>query len=101
MNIKITNLDTNVNNEDLRKLFSAYGDVQSAEIAIDAFTDLSRGFGFVEMNDEAAKSAIAGLDKSEMNGQIIHVEETQPKTVHKGSYKVGDGAMKLYKFRKN
>jgi RNA recognition motif-containing protein len=102
MNIHVSNLDAVLTNDDLRSLFSAHGEVASAEIAIDAFTDKPRGFGYVEMTDDAqAKAAIAALDQKEVNGRSISVKETEPKQVRRGSYKVGDGSVNVYRFRKN
>jgi RNA recognition motif-containing protein len=102
MNIKVSNLSTQMNNEELRNLFTSFGQVQSAEIAMDAFTDRSRGFGYVEMeNDDQAKSAISSLNNKEFNGTVLSVEQTEPKVIRRGSYKVGNGAIQAYKFRKN
>ena len=102
MNIYISNLDTQLRNDDLKNMFASYGEVQSAEIAIDAFTDKSRGFGYVEMADEAqASAAISALNKTEVSGRVISVEQAAPKEVRNGSYKVGSGAVNVYRFRKN
>jgi RNA recognition motif-containing protein len=102
MNIYISNLDSQFKDEDLKILFSSYGEVESAEIAKDVFTDQSRGFGYVEMpNEEEAQKAITGIDKSEVKGLTVNVQEAQPKVVHKGSYKVGSGAVNVYRFKKN
>ena len=102
MNIYVTNLGTQIKNEDLRSLFAAYGEVETAEISMDAFTDLSRGFGYVEMPDETqALAAIAALNGTEQNGRVITVKEAEIKDVRKGSYKVGNGAINVYRFRKN
>lgn len=102
MNIRITNLDTQLRDNDLRNLFSAYGDVESAEVAMDAFTDLSRGFGFVEMpQEDQARAAIEGLQGKELSGRVITVQEAEPREVRKGSYKVGNGAVNAYRFKKN
>jgi RNA recognition motif-containing protein len=102
MNIYISNLDTNLKSEDLRALFSKYGEVKSVEIAMDAFTDKSRGFGHLEMpHDEEAREAISELHHSELSNRTISVQVAEPKEVHKGSYKVGDGAVNVYKFKKN
>lgn len=102
MNIIISNLDAQLKNEDLRTLFSAYGEVDTAEIAIDAFTDRPRGFAYVEMpNDEEARAAIAALNGSEFAGQVITVKEAEPREIRKGSYKVGSGAVNVYRFKKN
>ena len=49
MNIYVSNLSFNVQDDDLRGFFEGYGEVASAKIIIDKFTNKSRGFGFVEM----------------------------------------------------
>lgn len=102
MNIIISNLDAQLKNEDLRTLFSVYGEVDTAEIAIDAFTDRPRGFAYVEMpQNEEARAAIAALNGSELAGQVITVKEAEPREIRKGSYKVGNGAVNVYRFKKN
>jgi RNA recognition motif-containing protein len=58
MKIYIENLDGTIGNEQLREIFSSYGEVRNAEIVKDLFTDVSRGFGYVEMEDDAAEKAI-------------------------------------------
>jgi RNA recognition motif-containing protein len=101
MNIQISNLNTGLDNEGLKKLFIPYGIVKSAQIVKDVFTDTSRGFGFVEMeNDTAAQSAINGLHNTVVEELTISVEESKPKTIHRGSYKVGNGPIEVYRFKK-
>jgi RNA recognition motif-containing protein len=102
MNIYISNLPGIVTDKDLSELFSAYGEVQSSEIVLDGFTGLSRGFGFVEMADEeSGKRAVEALNNSSFNNRVISVMVAAPKQVHKGSYKVGNGAVEAFRFRKN
>ena len=102
MNIYISNLSSAIGNEELEKLFSTFGTVASAEISKDVFTGQSRGFGHVEMPDEdAAHHAIAALNNTLLEGLTVSVQEAKVKEVHKGSYKVGNGAVNVYKFRKN
>jgi len=80
MNIYIANLSFDLKDEDLKELFTAYGEVSSAKIIMDKTTDRSRGFGFVEMPDEnGAKKAIAELDGSAISGRPIKVNEAKPK----------------------
>ena len=80
MNIFISNLSFNVQDEDLKEFFAEYGEVTSAKIITDKLTGKSRGFGFVEMSDdEAAKKAIAELDNGTVDGRTIKVTEAQPK----------------------
>ena len=102
MNIYISNLSSAIGNEELKKLFAKYGEVKSAAIVDDVFTGESRGFGYVEMDDNtAAQKAIEELDKTELNALTISVKEAEIKNVQKGSYKVGNGAVDMYRFRKN
>ena len=80
MNIYVSNLSFNVQDEDLKEFFTEYGEVTSAKVITDKFTGKSRGFGFVEMSDdEAAKKAIAELDQATVEGRSIRVMEAKPK----------------------
>src|SRR6478609_878066 len=80
MNIYVSNLSFSVQDEDLREFFAEYGEVSSAKVITDKFTNKSRGFGFVEMSDdEAAKKAIAELDQATVEGRAIRVMEAKPK----------------------
>ena len=80
MNIYVSNLGFNVQDEDLRGFFTPYGEVISAKIITDRETGRSRGFGFVEMSDDAAaKKAIAELDGGDVEGRAIKVMEAKPK----------------------
>jgi RNA recognition motif-containing protein len=80
MNIYVSNLSFNVQDEDLREFFTPYGEVTSAKVISDKFTGKSRGFGFVEMpDDEAAKKAIAELDNASVESRNIKVMEAKPK----------------------
>ena len=80
MNIYVSNLSFNVQDEDLRQFFAPYGEVTSAKIISDKFTGQSRGFGFVEMSDDtAAKKAIAELDQATVEGRTVKVMEAKPK----------------------
>jgi RNA recognition motif-containing protein len=80
MNIYVSNLSFNVQDEDLREFFTEYGEVSSAKVITDKFTGKSRGFGFVEMpDDEAAQKAIAELDQASVENRTIRVMEAKPK----------------------
>jgi RNA recognition motif-containing protein len=80
MNIYVSNLSFNIQDEDLRGFFTPYGEVTSAKIISDKLTGKSRGFGFVEMPDDAAaKKAIAELDNGSVDGRNIRVTEARPK----------------------
>ena len=80
MNIYVSNLSFNVQDEDLKDFFTEYGEVTSAKVITDKFTGKSRGFGFVEMADEAAsKKAIAELDGATVENRAISVSVAKPK----------------------
>ena len=79
MNIYVSNLSFNIQDEDLKGFFTSYGEVTSAKIIMDKMTNQSRGFGFVEMEDDAARKAISDLDGSEIDGRTIKVMEARPK----------------------
>lgn len=75
------NLSFSTNDAALRALFENYGTVAAATVITDANTGRSRGFGFVEMNnDEEAAKAIAALNGSDLEGRAINVNEARPKT---------------------
>lgn len=90
MNIYIANLDSGIDAEELKGLFTPYGEVRSAEVVHDAFTGASRGFGYVEMDDAAARKAISELNQTVLHTLTLTVEEAPPSHEHKGSYKVGE-----------
>ena len=80
MNIYVGNLSYNTTDEDLRKAFSAYGDVQKSAVIIDRDTNRSKGFGFVEMGDSAAaQRAIKELNGKDMDGRALKVNESKPR----------------------
>ena len=80
MNIYVSNLSFNMQDEDLRQVFTEYGEVASAKVIMDKFTNQSRGFGFVEMPDnEAAQKAIAALNGASIQNKSIRVVEARPK----------------------
>lgn len=78
MNIYVSNLDFNVQEKDLQKLFEPFGEVTSSRIITDRDTGQSRGFGFVEMSStEDANKAVAALNNQELNGRAITVNEAR------------------------
>jgi RNA recognition motif-containing protein len=86
MNIYVSNLSFNIQDEDLREFFTTYGEVTSAKVIMDKTTNRSRGFGFVEMSDdEASKKAIAELDGSTVDNRMIRVSEAKPREDRGGS----------------
>jgi RNA recognition motif-containing protein len=81
MNIYVSNLSFNVHDEDLREFFAPFGEVTSAKVINDKTTGMSRGFGFVEMSDDAAaKNAINGLNGGSVDGRTVSVTEARPKS---------------------
>lgn len=85
MNIFVGNLSREVTEDDLRQAFEAYGKVQSAAVIKDKITRESRGFGFVEMPDNAeATAAIAGMNGSDLKGQNVNVNEARPREERSG-----------------
>lgn len=96
MNIYVGNISWNLKDQDLANLFASYGEVTSAKIVTDKFTNRSKGFGFVEMaEDAAAQAAIAALNGSEVDGRNIVVNESRPKPEGGGS---GGGGFKKRSF---
>jgi RNA recognition motif-containing protein len=80
MNIYVGNLSWSMTDDDLSNLFTQYGSVTSAKILKDKMNGRSKGFGFVEMEDEeAAKTAIANLNETEVQGRKLIVNESQPR----------------------
>ena len=81
MNIYVGNLSYNVTEEDLRQAFEAFGQVTSASIIKDKFSNQSKGFGFVEMPvKEEAQAAISGMNGKEMKGRTLNVNEARPRS---------------------
>ena len=80
MNIYVGNLSWSMTDDDLMNLFTEHGTVTSAKILKDKMNGRSKGFGFVEMeDDEAAKAAIAALNEIEVQGRKLIVNESQPR----------------------
>lgn len=81
MNIYVSNLNFSTTSESLQELFAEYGEVDSAKIITDRETGRSRGFGFVEMpNDADGQKAIDGLNGTDFEGKTITVNVARPKT---------------------
>lgn len=90
MNIYVGNLSWTMTDDDLSNLFSQYGSVSSAKILKDKVSGRSKGFGFVEMeDDEAARTAISNLNETEVMGRKLIVNESQPRP--EGEYKKRSG----------
>jgi RNA recognition motif-containing protein len=91
MNIYAGSLHFKMNEAELKELFEEYGEVTSAKIIFDKYSGKSKGFGFVEMPNEAeAKKAIEELNGSEIQGRKIIVNESIERTERRGNFRGGD-----------
>ncbi len=91
-NIFVGNLSFNTNEDELRQMFEAFGQVDRVSIMTDRDTGRSRGFGFVEMtSNEEGEKAIAGLNGSQIGGRTLNVNEARPKTERSGGGGGGGG----------
>ncbi|GAA4031869.1 MAG: RNA-binding protein [Flavobacterium sp.] len=80
MNIFVGSLPFSIDEADLRDSFEVYGTVNSVKIITDKFTGRSKGFGFVEMeNDAEAQKAIDELNGATVSGRTIVVNKSEPK----------------------
>lgn len=78
--IYVGNLPFSFQDADLGKLFAEFGEIKSAKIIMDRDTGRSKGFGFVEVDDDGvAANAIAGLNGKEISGRTLRVNEAQPR----------------------
>lgn len=94
-NIYVRNLTVNTSEQTLRTAFEAFGRVLSVKVVVDRDTDVPRGFAFVEMSSDAeAQAAIAGLNASTLDGQVIEVNEARPKEKGQGG---GDLEMRRHR----
>ncbi len=81
MNIYVSNLGYNVTDESLKAMFAPHGAVSSAKVIMDKVSGQSRGFGFVEMSDDAAaQKAMTELNGAMADGRAIKLSEARPKT---------------------
>jgi cold-inducible RNA-binding protein len=91
MKIYVGNLSFQTADADLNSLFSAYGTVTSAQVVTDRYTARSRGFGFVEMsNDAEAQAAIAALNGKDVDGRQLTVNEARPRAESGRPQRYGD-----------
>lgn len=80
MRIYIGNLNYRLRTEELKNVFTPYGEVVGAKIVRDKETNRSKGFGFIEMaNAEDGQKAIEGLNGYELNGRKMIVNEAKPR----------------------
>lgn len=78
MNIFVGNLPFSATEDQLREMFERFGEVQSIKLITDRETGRPRGFGFVEMENTGADAAIKELNKSELDGRELKVNQSQP-----------------------
>ena len=91
MNIFVARLDYSIDETGLREVFEEYGQVDSVKIIMDKFTGRSKGFGFIEMpNDAEAQTAINELNDVELNNRAIVVKKATPKTDNRSTYRQRD-----------
>lgn len=80
MNIYVGNLPYNMTDGELEQAFAPHGAVDRAKVIIDRNTSRSRGFGFVEMtNDAEGQAAIEAMNGKEMDGRALNVNEARPR----------------------
>lgn len=80
MNIFVGKLSYTTSEDTLEQAFSAFGEVSSCKIIMDRFTGRSKGFAFVEMdNDSEAQAAINGLNNTQLDGRTIVVNKARPR----------------------
>jgi cold-inducible RNA-binding protein len=84
-NIFVGNLSFTATEDSVRSMFEAYGPVDRVSIVTDRDTGQPKGFGFVEMtNDAEAEKAITALNGTELNGRALTINEARPKTERSG-----------------
>jgi RNA recognition motif-containing protein len=92
MNIYVGSLHFKMNEAELKEIFEEYGEVTSAKIIIDKYSGKSKGFGFVEMpNDAEAKKAIEELNGAEVSGRNIIVNESIERADRRSNFNRGGG----------
>ncbi|MEE8092886.1 MAG: RNA-binding protein [Gammaproteobacteria bacterium] len=80
MNIYVGNLSYSLSESELRDAFAAYGEVSSVKVLMDRETGRSRGFGFVEMPNQAeGEAAVAEINGKEVGGRPLRVNEARPR----------------------
>jgi len=89
--IYVGNLPYSATEDELRQLFAQHGEVHSVNLISDRETGRPRGFGFVEMDDDAASSAITALDGHDLGGRSLRVNEARPRRERGGRDSGGGG----------
>jgi RNA recognition motif-containing protein len=75
--IYVGNLPFSASEDEIRSLFAAHGEVHSVTLITDRETGRPRGFGFVEMDDSSAQTAIEAINGTEFNGRTLNVNEAR------------------------
>jgi RNA recognition motif-containing protein len=84
MDIYVGQLPYNVNEVELKELFSEFGEIASVNLVMDRFSGRSKGFGFIEMpNNSEADKAIKALNKTILKGREIKVNQVQQQKKNK------------------
>jgi RNA recognition motif-containing protein len=92
MNIYVGNLSYEVTEEDLKEAFGVFGEVETVRVLKDNYSGRSKGFGFVEMSNNAdAQSAINDLNDKELKGRTLKVNKARPRTENRGGRGGYDG----------
>ena len=92
MNIFVGNLDREVTEEELREVFTAFGEVASISIIKDKYSGQSRGFAFIEMpSNSEGQAAITDLKGKTLRERTLDVNEAQPRSGSKGGGAYGGG----------
>lgn len=88
----VGNLAYSVRDDSLMQAFSSFGTVTSAKVMMDRETGRSKGFGFVEMgNDAEAQAAINGMNGQPLEGRAVVVNEARPREERPGGFGGGGG----------
>ena len=91
-NVYVGNMNYDTNEEKLRQLFEAHGEIATINIIMDRYSGRPKGFAFVEMaTEEGAKAAIAALDGQEVDGRTLKVAEARPRRPRSGGDRGGYG----------
>jgi len=88
MRIYVGNLNYDVTDDELREIFSEFGEPASTDVIKDKFSGQSKGFGFVDMPDnEQAQEAIKALNGKLVKGRNLTVNEARPKVPRSGGFR--------------
>lgn len=88
----VGNLPYTAEEQQLRQMFAAFGEVVEVRLVTDRDSGQSKGFAFVEMStDEAARNAIASLNGTQLGDRTLTVSEAKPRPERTSSYSAGNG----------